>query len=187
MIYSGKNCLNVNFQGSCFRMCFTCPSRLPQLWRHCQEVQHRAQGLTRCGHMGLAFLHIPLNSLLFSFLFFFPFPSSFRSSSLLTNSHFPLVKKKEIDLVSGSNEIYWWRKRFPSSPSVFCHHWKILELVCTYHSNFSSLIIIYLIFLNCKISHTHRKSHVCMFAQSFPTVCHPMDGSPPGSSVHGIL
>ena len=27
----------------------------------------------------------------------------------------------------------------------------------------------------------------CLIAQSCPTVCDPMDGSPPGSSVHGIL
>ena len=28
---------------------------------------------------------------------------------------------------------------------------------------------------------------VCLFAQSCPTLCDPMDCSPPGSSVHGIL
>ena len=27
---------------------------------------------------------------------------------------------------------------------------------------------------------------VCMHAQSCPTLCYPMDYSPPGSSVHGI-
>ena len=30
-------------------------------------------------------------------------------------------------------------------------------------------------------------SHVCLVAQSCLTLCHPMDRSPPGSSVHGIL
>ena len=29
--------------------------------------------------------------------------------------------------------------------------------------------------------------HVCSVTQSCPTLCHPMDYSPPGSSVHGIL
>ena len=29
--------------------------------------------------------------------------------------------------------------------------------------------------------------HVCMRAQMCPTLCGPMDCSPPGSSVHGIL
>ena len=29
--------------------------------------------------------------------------------------------------------------------------------------------------------------HVCEVAQSCPTLCDPMDCSPPGSSVHGIL
>ena len=27
---------------------------------------------------------------------------------------------------------------------------------------------------------------LCLCAQSYPTVCNPMDGSPPGSSLHGI-
>ena len=27
----------------------------------------------------------------------------------------------------------------------------------------------------------------CVHAQSYPTLCDPVDGSPPGSSVHGIL
>ena len=30
-------------------------------------------------------------------------------------------------------------------------------------------------------------AHMCMLAQSCPTLCNPMDFSPPGSSVHGIL
>ena len=30
-------------------------------------------------------------------------------------------------------------------------------------------------------------SVLCLVAQSCPTLCHPMDCSPPGSSVHGIL
>ena len=29
--------------------------------------------------------------------------------------------------------------------------------------------------------------HVCSVAQSCPTLCNPMDSSPPGSSVHGIF
>ena len=28
--------------------------------------------------------------------------------------------------------------------------------------------------------------HVCAAAQLWPTLCDPMEGSPPGSSVHGI-
>ena len=28
---------------------------------------------------------------------------------------------------------------------------------------------------------------VCLVAQSYPTLCDPIDCSPPGSSVHGIL
>ena len=30
-------------------------------------------------------------------------------------------------------------------------------------------------------------SCICVYAQSCPTICSPMDGSPPGSFVHGIL
>ena len=29
--------------------------------------------------------------------------------------------------------------------------------------------------------------HACSVAQSCPTICDPMDYSPPGSSVHGIF
>ena len=32
-----------------------------------------------------------------------------------------------------------------------------------------------------------RKWVLCIYAQSCPTLCNPMDCSPPGSSVHGIL
>ena len=32
-----------------------------------------------------------------------------------------------------------------------------------------------------------RRMHVCLVAQSCPALCNPMDYSPPGSSVHGIL
>ena len=28
---------------------------------------------------------------------------------------------------------------------------------------------------------------MCLLTQSYPTLCNPMDCSPPGSSVHGIL
>ena len=33
----------------------------------------------------------------------------------------------------------------------------------------------------------NRLGFLCYCAQSCPTLCHPMDYSPPGSSVHGIL
>ena len=35
--------------------------------------------------------------------------------------------------------------------------------------------------------YTHRKFCCCLVAQLCPTVCHPMDCSPPGFSVHEIL
>ena len=40
-------------------------------------------------------------------------------------------------------------------------------------------------------THTHTQSeilfrHVCVCAQSYPTLCDSMDCSPPGSSVHGV-
>ena len=31
------------------------------------------------------------------------------------------------------------------------------------------------------------RTHVCAVTQSCPTLCDPLDCSPPGSSVHGIL
>ena len=36
-------------------------------------------------------------------------------------------------------------------------------------------------------SHNHVHVCVCVHAQLCPTLCNPMDRSPPGSSVHGIF
>ena len=44
--------------------------------------------------------------------------------------------------------------------------------------------------LSSKISlfcHSCPNSLMCLVSQSSPTLCDPMEGSPPGSSVHGIL
>ena len=43
--------------------------------------------------------------------------------------------------------------------------------------------------IQCKVSQKEKNKY-CMHAKSFqpcPTLCHPMDCSPAGSSVHGIL
>ena len=37
-----------------------------------------------------------------------------------------------------------------------------------------------------KVSHLSKRSEV-LFGQRCPTLCYPMDCSPPGSSLHGIL
>ena len=36
----------------------------------------------------------------------------------------------------------------------------------------------------CVCTHAHTRMHKCLVAQSCPTLCDPMDCSPPGSSVH---
>ena len=38
-----------------------------------------------------------------------------------------------------------------------------------------------------RISHESSVPNLCSVAQSCPTLCNPMDCSPPGSSVHGIF
>ena len=38
----------------------------------------------------------------------------------------------------------------------------------------------------CVCAHVRASEHACVCAQSCPTLCDPMDCSPPGSSVHGI-
>ena len=59
----------------------------------------------------------------------------------------------------------------------------------------SKVILIYLAkevqevqlyYILCQMMFTPIK-YVCVCAQSCPTLCHPMDCSPPGSSVHGIF
>ena len=37
------------------------------------------------------------------------------------------------------------------------------------------------------LNQRQEKMHVCMCAQPPPTLCNPMDCSPPGPSVRGIL
>ena len=39
----------------------------------------------------------------------------------------------------------------------------------------------------CTRSHTHTHTHTHTHIQSCPTLCNPLDCSPPGSSVHGIF
>ena len=39
----------------------------------------------------------------------------------------------------------------------------------------------------CSLMYTYKVKVRVLVAQSCPTLCHPMDCSPPGSSVHGIL
>ena len=36
-------------------------------------------------------------------------------------------------------------------------------------------------------TYTHTAAAAAKSLQSCPTLCHPVDGSPPGSSVHGIF
>ena len=56
---------------------------------------------------------------------------------------------------------------------------KVPGCLCSY-STFLVLII------SCLVSHLHMWC-CCLVAKSCPTLCTPMDCSPPGSTVHGIL
>ena len=38
-----------------------------------------------------------------------------------------------------------------------------------------------------ELKESYKDAVLCLAAQSCPTLCDPMDYSPPGSSVHGIL
>ena len=40
---------------------------------------------------------------------------------------------------------------------------------------------------SCRLRKTMAMAVLCLVTQSCPTLCNPMDCSPPGSSVHGIL
>ena len=51
-------------------------------------------------------------------------------------------------------------------------------------------MLIFTIYQSDLVTHTHTHIYVCMHAkllQSCPTLCNPMDYSPPGSSAHRIL
>ena len=68
---------------------------------------------------------------------------------------------------------------FPKSSSkITALIWPVLQFFCNSHSQGLSLFNLSLRLCMCM----HAKS-----LQSCPTLCDPMDCSPPGSSVHGIL
>ena len=76
-------------------------------------------------------------------------------------------------------------KLFNVSNLQFLHLWYKMNSIWFYLLLWDSGEILYLVsFANCKTQNAcvHAKS-----LQSCPTVCDPMDCSPPGSSVHGIL
>ena len=73
--------------------------------------------------------------------------------------------------------------------------WKLVN--CTVHSNYvlkQYIAILYMEYLTLGLSTQWPYSHVSMYRkcvvlslQSCPTLCHPVDLSPPDSSVHRIL
>ena len=62
----------------------------------------------------------------------------------------------------------------------FLHPWDKFYLILLMHCGFSLLIFLLRIILPLFIIDV-----LCLVAQSCPTLCDPMDCSPPGSSVHG--
>ena len=73
------------------------------------------------------------------------------------------------------------------------------SLLCLLHCQVGSLpltavltyiyiyIYIYICVCVCVYIHTYIHIHMCSVTQSCPTLCNPMDCSPPGSSVHGVF
>ena len=67
---------------------------------------------------------------------------------------------------------------------------KLYAHFCTmanYKSNVNTNPKYFQIFKNLKRQLTILSKHVCMHIQSCPTLCNPMDCSPPGFSLHGIF
>ena len=77
----------------------------------------------------------------------------------------------------------WWTRQKSWGVAILCHiHW---TLTLSWKGVTMVQVIIYLLLLILL-----GAKHVCvcvLVAQSCPTLCDPMDCSPPGSSVHGIL
>jgi len=58
------------------------------------------------------------------------------------------------------------------------------SITISYHEHCSQ---IYTLNIHYCSHHVKHKQWLCSVAQSYPTLWHPMDYSPPGSSVHGIF
>ena len=69
--------------------------------------------------------------------------------------------------------------------------WSLKEEACLMLNTFWTVcwLTVHLTRVKSKDTNTHsvlHRSHLCLVTQSCPTLCDPMDYSPPGSSVHGI-
>ena len=67
----------------------------------------------------------------------------------------------------------------------------MLPSLCTKFSNMHKTVLNSILFYHCLFLHQHhavlKTMCVCEVAQSCLTLCDPVDCSPPGSSIHGIL
>ena len=68
---------------------------------------------------------------------------------------------------------------FPVCTTLFPFYW-VGQLVC-------SGLSVNMLWKNTNKNLTNNPLHACMHAQSYPTLCDPMDCSRPGSSAHGIF
>ena len=82
--------------------------------------------------------------------------------------------------------------RFFATPWTVAHPWTVPPTLQTFlflqHNTFFSPLKTFLLaVLSPSNSHTLQQESESEVAQSCPTLCNPMDCSPPGSSIHGIF
>ena len=96
---------------------------------------------------------------------FFDIRGSYIKPWMLNHQQRIARAEKKIFLVHGKCSEERVQKNIVHSPSVFFFNWRIIVLQCC------------IVFCHVNL----------LVAQSCPVLCNPMECSPPGSSVHGIL
>ena len=100
--------------------------------------------------------------------------------------------KKEVPLTF-KKPIAWQRdvSTYVIPKALWSHWFDMLPSLCTKFSNMHKTILNSILFYHCLFLHQHHAALktmcACKVAQSCPTLCDPVDCSPPGSSVHEIL
>ena len=96
------------------------------------------------------------------------------------------VSDAELGTVTGGRPLHWWDINFRVAPLLCVWNWSpLISIVTDLRTHTQTLsatlsrILCWLVICVCTCAR--------VWAQLCPTLCNPMDCSPPGSSVHGIF
>ena len=95
-------------------------------------------------------------------------------------------------IISKYKHIRWWDFLNQESATFICKWWSTEHFqLCRMYSHHWDYLTLPLYLESCHRQYIKEWTYMCPAAakslQSCPTLCDPIDGSPPGSSVHGIF